>query len=200
MRKIIFVCMTFLIVCGCGVNKQAQQIAALEKCSYKLLSAEQITVGGTDISNLVNMEKLNLASLPGLALGLLTQDVPLKAKLNLEIKNPTSTVAAINNFEYQVLINSQELATGLVDQLVDVQPGGTTVVPVNINLNAYRFIANKQVMQDIAKLLQADSIATEAKGLLTVKIKPSIKVAGALVKYPGFFTINKEITRKMLFK
>lgn len=200
MRKIVFVCMTFLIVCGCGVNKQAQQIAALEKCSYKLLSAEQITVGGTDISNLVNMEKLNLASLPGLALGLLTQDVPLKAKLNLEIKNPTSTVAAINNFEYQVLINSQEFATGLVDQLVDVQPGGTTVVPVNINLNAYRFIANKQVMQDIAKLLQADSIATEAKGLLTVKIKPSIKVAGALVKYPGFFTINKEITRKMLFK
>lgn len=200
MRKILFVCMTFLIVCGCGVNKQAQQIAALEKCSYKLLSAEQITVGGTDVSNLVNMEKLNLASLPGLALGLLTQDVPLKAKLNLEIKNPTSTAAAINNFEYQVLINNQELATGLVDQLVDVQPGGTTVVPVNINLNAYRFISNKQVMQDIANLLQSDSGATETKGLLTVKIKPSIKVAGALVKYPGFFTINKEITRKMLFK
>lgn len=199
MKKILFVCMTLMVVCGCGVNKQAQQIAALEKCTYKLLSAEQITVGGTDISNLVNSEKLNLSSLPGLALGLLTQDVPLKARLNLEIKNPTSTAAAINNFEYQVLINSQELATGLVDQLVDVQPGGTTVVPVNINLNAYRFISNKQVMQDIAALLQPESGTTEGKGLLTVKIKPSIKVAGALVKYPGFFTINKEITRKMLF-
>ena len=200
MRKILFVCVSLLIISGCGVNKQAKQIAALEKCNYKLLSAEQVTVGGTDISNLVNAEKLNLTSLPGLALGLLTQDVPLKARLNLEITNPTTTAAAINNFEYQVLINSQELATGLVDQLVDVQPGTTTVVPVNINLNAYRFISNKQVMQDIANLLQSDASATDSKGLLTIKIKPSIKVAGALVKYPGFFTINKEITRKMLFK
>lgn len=200
MKKILSICIALIVLSGCGVNKQAQQIAALEKCTYKLLSAEQITVGGTNIGSIMNLEELNLASLPGLALGLLTQDVPLKAKLNLEIKNPTTTAAAINDFEYKVLINNQELATGLVNQLVEVQPGGTTVVPVNINLNAYQFISNKQVMQDIGAFLQAGSDSTEKKGLLTLKIKPSIKVAGALVKYPGFFTIDKEISSKTLFK
>ncbi len=200
MKKILAFGIVLLGLCGCGVNKQAQQIAALEKCKYKLLSAEQVTLGGTNIASFSNLQDINLASLPGLALGLLTQDVPLKARLNLEITNPTGTAAAINDFEYKVLINNQELATGLVNQLVDVQPGGTTVVPVNVNLNAYRFISNKQVMQEVAAFLQSGTDLVARKGMLTLKIKPSIKVAGALVKYPGFLTIDKEISSKVLFK
>lgn len=200
MKKILAFGIVLLVLCGCGVNKQAQQIAALEKCKYRLLSAEQVTLGGTNIASFSNLQDLNLASLPGLALGLLTQDVPLKARLNLEITNPTGTAAAINDFEYKVLINNQELATGLVNQLVDVQPGGTTVVPVNVNLNAYRFISNKQVMQEVAAFLQSGTDSVERKSMLTLKIKPSIKVAGALVKYPGFLTIDKEISSKVLFK
>lgn len=200
MKKILAFGIVLMVLCGCGVNKQAQQIAALEKCKYKLLSAEQVTLGGTNIASFSNLQDINLASLPGLALGLLTQDVPLKARLNLEITNPTSTAAAINDFEYKVLINNQELATGLVNQLVDVPPGGTTVVPVNVNLNAYRFISNKQVMQEVAAFLQSGTDPVARKGMLTLKIKPSIKVAGALVKYPGFLTIDKEISSKVLFK
>jgi LEA14-like dessication related protein len=198
MNKILTLCLTVVTLFGCGVNKQAQQIAALEKCTYKLISAENITIGGTSINNIVNMENLNLASLPGLALGLLRQDVPLKARLNLEIKNPSSSQAAINEFEYKVLINNQELATGFVNQLVDVQPGGTTMVPVDLNLNAYKFISNKKVMQEVAEFLKAGSGTEERKGLVTLKIKPSIKVGNTLVKYPGFISMDKEISSKIL--
>lgn len=198
MKKILITCLTLVAIFGCSVNKQAQQIAALEKCTYKLLSAENITVGGTSIADITNMENINLASLPGLALGLLRRDVPLKARLNLEIKNPTTSSAAINEFEYKVLINNQELATGFVNQLVDVQPGGTTVVPVDLNLNAYQFMSNKKVMQEISSFLQAGSGTEERKGMLTLKIKPSIKVGNTLVKYPGFFTVDKEISSKIL--
>jgi LEA14-like dessication related protein len=198
MNKILTLCLTVVTLFGCGVNKQAQQIAALEKCTYKLISAENITIGGTSINNIANMENLNLASLPGLALGLLRQDVPLKARLNLEIKNPSSSQAAINEFEYKVLINNQELATGFVNQLVDVQPGGTTMVPVDLNLNAYKFISNKKVMQEVVEFLQAGSGTEERKGLVTLKIKPSIKVGNTLVKYPGFISMDKEISSKIL--
>lgn len=198
MKKILILSLTVIALFGCGVNKQAQQIAALEKCTYKLVSADNITIGGTSVNNIVNMENLNLASLPGLALGLLRQDVPLKARLNLEIKNPTSSQAAINEFEYKVLINSQELATGFVNQLVDVPPGGTTVVPVDMNLNAYKFISNKKVMQEITEFLQAGDGTAERKGLLTLKIKPSFKVGNTMVKYPGFISVDKEISSKIL--
>lgn len=183
---------------GCGVNKQAQQIKALEKCKYKILSANNITVGGAELKNIVNAENINLASLPGLAFGLLRKDVPLRGKLNLEISNPTANDAAINEFEYKVLINNQELATGLVNQLVNVARGSKTVVPVDVNLNVYQFLSNKKVVDEVTKFLQAGPNDQEQKGLLTLKIRPSIHVGNSLVKYPGFITIDKEISSKIL--
>jgi LEA14-like dessication related protein len=198
MKKNILGCLIVFTIFGCGVNKQAQQIKALEKCTYKILSAQQVTVGGTDIKNIVNMENINLASLPGLAFGLLRKDVPLRGKLNLEITNPSGDDASINEFEYKVLVNNQELATGFVNQLVSVAAGSKTVVPVDVNLNAYQFLSNKKVMDDVRKFLQAGSGDAEQKGLLTLKIKPSIRVGGALVKYPGFITVDKEISSKIL--
>jgi hypothetical protein len=198
MKTAIFGCLTVLTIFGCGVNKQAQQIKALEKCTYKILSAKNITVGGTDLKNMVAGENINLASLPGLAFGLLRKDVPLRGKLNLEISNPTGNDASINDFEYKVLINNQELATGLVSKMVNVARGSKTVVPVDVNLNVYQFISNKKVMDQVSKFLQAGPNDPEQKGLLTLKIKPSIHVGNSSIKYPGFITVDKEISSKIL--
>jgi len=183
---------------GCGVNKQAQQIKALEKCTYAFKSADNITVAGTDVKNLLNNQNINLASLPGLAFGLLRRDVPLRARINMEITNPSGNLAAINEFEYKVLINNQELATGFVNQLVSVEPGSSVVVPVDVNANIYQFISNKKVMSEISDFMRGGSGGQERKGLVTLKIRPSIKVGNTLVKYPGFISIDKEVSSKIL--
>ena len=198
MKKVLFTCITLFTLAGCGINKQTQQIKALEKCTYKILSADQITVGGADVKRLIQTQDINLGSLPGLALGLLRKDVPLRGKLNMQISNPTSSDAAINEFEYKILVNNQEIATGFVNQLVDVRAGQNTVVPVDVNINVYQFVSNGKIMSDITKFLQGGSGANEQKGLLTLKIKPSIKIGNSLVKYPGFITIDKEISSKIL--
>ncbi|EDM35437.1 hypothetical protein PBAL39_13245 [Pedobacter sp. BAL39] len=198
MKKIVLFCLTAIVISSCGVNKQAQQIKALEKCTYRITSADQVTLGGADVKKLFDGQDLNLASLPALALGLLRQDVPLKARLNLEIKNPSSNVAAINEFEYKILINRQELANGFVNQEVNVAPGGTTVVPVDMIANLYPFVTNSKVMGEITEFMKGAKGGPEKKGILTLKIRPSIKVAGGLVKYPGFITIDKEVSSKIL--
>lgn len=198
MKYIIYVCLIAVTIAGCGINKQAQQIKALEKCTYRIVSADQITVAGADIKKLINDQDINLASLPGLALGLLRQDIPLKARLNLEVKNPTGDAASINQFEYKILINTQELAEGFVNQEVNIGAGQVTVVPVDMQLNLYPFLSNSKVMQEINDFLQARKGGPEKKGILTLKIKPSIKVGNTLVKYPGYITIDKEVSSKIL--
>ncbi|WP_442590544.1 hypothetical protein ACSBL2_04880 [Pedobacter sp. AW31-3R] len=198
MKKLILICVAAMTVFGCGVNKQAQQIKALEKCTYKVKSADNISVAGTDIKNLLNNQNINLSSLPGLAFGLLRKDVPLRARLNMEITNPSGNLAAINEFEYKVLINKQELATGFVNQLVSVEPGTTVVVPVDVNANVYQFISNAKVMSEITEFLRGGGSGPERKGLVTLKIRPSIKVGNTLVKYPGFISIDKEVSSKIL--
>jgi len=199
MKRILWMCLMTVAVAGCGINRQAQQIKALEKCKYRVTSADQITVAGVDVRQMLKNGDLNLAALPGLAFGLLRQDVPLKARLNLEITNPSGNDASINEFEYKILINNQELANGLVNQEVNVKAGGSTIVPVSTEVNIYPFVSNSKVMGEIAEFMKSGKNGgPEKKGMLTLKIKPSIKVGGALVKYPGFITIDKEVSSKIL--
>lgn len=199
MKRFFLYSLIIIGVCGCGINKQAQQMKALEKCTYRITSADEITVGGADVKKLFEGQDINLASLPGIAFGLLRQDVPLKARLNLEVKNPSGDIASINQFEYKILINNADLAEGVVNQEVVVPAGQSTVVPVNMVVNLYPFVSNKKVMSEVSEFLKAGKTgSTEKKGLLTLKIRPSIKVGNSLVKYPGFITIDKEITSKIL--
>lgn len=199
MKKLLLLCLTAIVISSCGINRQAQQIKALEKCKYSITSAEQITLGGADVKRMINNQDINLGSLPGLALGLLRKDVPLRARLNLEVRNPTGNDASINEFEYKILINRQELATGFVNQALNVAAGQTSTVPVDMEINVYPFVSNSKVMGEITDFLKSGKNGgAEKKGILTLKIRPSIKVGNTLVKYPGFITVDKEISSKIL--
>lgn len=198
MNKIGFFLLLFIGLSACSINKQAQQIKALEKCDYKLIDATQVSLAGTDIRKLINEQSVSLVNVPALALGYLRKDIPLRATLNLEISNPSSTLAAINNFEYKILINQQEIATGTIDQRVSIDAGQRVQVPVQLNANVYPFVSNNKIMGDIGDFLSSASKGTEKKGIVTLKIKPSILIGGNLVKYPGFITIDKEVSSKIL--
>lgn len=198
MKKILLVCFAALTILGCGINKQAQQIKALEKCKYRIISAERLSVAGADVKKVISGQDLNLGSLPGLAFGLLRKDVPFHATLNMEIANPSGALAAINQFEYKVLINKQELATGFVNQQVSVAAGQSVIVPVDVNVNVYQFISNAKVMSEISDFFRGGGVGAERKGLVTLKIRPSIMVGNTLVQYPGFISIDKEISSKIL--
>src|SRR6476620_7816648 len=123
MKRLSIVILFAVIAAGCGLNKQARQIEALEKCTYEISSADSIYLAGRDISRLVKNKTLELRNVPELALALFRKNIPLKARVNLAITNPTSTEAAINQFEYIVLIKNQEIANGFVNQKVSIQPG-----------------------------------------------------------------------------
>jgi len=198
MNKLFSICLLAVTLWSCGINKQAQQIKALEKCTYKIASADQITIAGTDVRSILEKDNINIGSLPGLALGFLRKDIPMRAKINLEINNPTGDLASINEFEYKILINQAEIATGFVNQQVVVQPGKSTVVPVDINANVFPFLSNSKVMDEVARFFKASQGGAEQKGIVTLKIKPSFMVGNSLVKYPGFITIDKEVSSKIL--
>jgi len=197
-KKIALFAVLATLGLGCGLNKQARQIKALEDCTYKIVSADQILVAGTDVKKLLADGNINLASMPGVALGMLRRDIPLNARINLQITNPSQNAAAINNFEYKVLINSQQLVEGVVNQLISIEPGASVTVPVSLTSNIYPLMSDSKMLNDILGFLQGGAGGPERKGLVTIKIKPSIMVGSQLVKYPGFITIDKEISSKIL--
>ncbi|WP_165304949.1 LEA type 2 family protein [Pedobacter sp. SYP-B3415] len=197
-KKMGLLLATAVVFAGCGVNRQAQQVKTLEKCRYRLVSAENVRVAGADVSSLIRGEQLNIGSLPGLALGLLRKNVPLDARLNLEVSNPTGNTAAINRFEYKIQVNRQDLAEGMVNNGFSIAPGQTMVVPVNLTSNVYNLVANADVADRVIKALRKKSKDNEVLGLLTIKIKPTIMLGNTAVTYPGYITIDKEISSQIL--
>lgn len=199
MKNTLLLCLVVIGLFSCGVNRQAQQIKALEDCKYRITSVNQVTVAGTDIKKLIKEQNFSITSLPGVALGLLRKDIPLNANLNLEISNPSSKLAAINQFEYKILVNNTDLAEGVINQNVSIAQGETVSVPVQLSSNIYGLITNGNVFNDIVKAAQKGSSSKDEKlGLLTIKIKPTFMLGNTPFKYPGYITINKDISSKIL--
>ncbi len=200
MKKLAIIFLVAMVFTACGLNKQARQIEALEKCTYEISSADSIYLAGRDVSKLIKDRSFDLSNMPELALALFRKNIPLKARVNLTISNPTANEAAINQFEYLVLIKNREIANGFVNQKVSVAPGGSVTVPVRVNSNIYSFISNGKTMEEILDFVRGgESGAAERKGVVTIRIKPTIEVGGKLVKYPGYITIDKEVSSKILF-
>ena len=197
MKKYIFICILAFIASSCGVSRK---IDILEKCNYSIKSADSVFLAGKDISKLVKNKTFELSNVPGIALALFRKNIPLSANVKLSINNPTSKTASINQFDYIILIKGQELAAGSVDRKISVESGATTIVPVQINSNVYSFLSNGKTMEElIAFMGGAESGPGEKKGLVTIKIRPSFMVGNKSIKYPGYISIDKELSSKILF-
>ncbi|HEY1025057.1 MAG TPA: hypothetical protein VGE26_07830 [Sphingobacteriaceae bacterium] len=199
MKKNIFIAIIALSVSACGINRQVDNLKAFEKCKYEVTAADSVYVGNMDVSQIVNKNGFDLVKMPGIVFAMLRKDVPLKARLKLKIQNPTNAEAAINQFEYKVLHKSIELASGYVNEKVRVEPnGGVTTVPIDIHSNIYHVLADPKAQQAFVDFISDDG-SPGKKAVLTIKIKPTLDIGNKQIKYPGYITIDKEITNKILF-
>ena len=203
MKNIVLLLFVAVLFSACrSLNGQVDQIKALEKCKYEVSSVDSIYAANVNIRDIRGKEITDLLKAPRLALAIMRKNVPLKARVNLVINNPTNQLAAINQFEYKILIKTRELAGGFVNQKISISPnGGTTTIPIQINSNVYHILSDDKAMDAITDfLIGSDDNDKERKGMVTIKIKPTLDFGNRQITYPGYITIDKEISSKNLFK
>ena len=183
---------------GCGIGQQAKELKTLADCRYNISRVENITLSGTDVRKLFNRDELNLAGVPSLALGFISKNIPLNADLTLSITNPTGNYAAIQHFDYEILINKHSFTEGTVNELIDVALNETKEVTLPLSSNIYSFLVNDSVRHDIEQFVRATRDKMERNAIVTIKIKPAIMIGDKLLKYPGFIEIDREIDNRLL--
>lgn len=202
MRKVLVLALISLplLFSRCSRNGQLSQAKALGNCRYTIASADSIYLAGIDVRQLRKIEDINPARYPRLATGLLTRNVPLDARVSIDITNPTNKLAGINQLEYRILLAGQELFNGFLNQRIEVQPGGgRTRVPVRLNTNAYQLLTDEKTRVAFTQLVQNLSGNTGTQpSKLTIKIKPTLDLFGKQVNYPGYITIDQDVTNKIL--
>ncbi|WP_461108337.1 hypothetical protein [Spirosoma koreense] len=198
-KRLVFALLALpLLFSRCSMNQQISQAKALGDCRYTLASADSIYLAGIDVREFRKLDDLNLGRFPRLATGLLTRNVPLDARVNLDITNPTGKLAGINQLEYKVLLAGQELFNGFLNQRIEVQPGGKTRVPIKLNTNAYQLITDAKTRDAFTQLMQNMSGAANTQpSKLTIKIKPTLALGNKAINYPGYITIDQDVTNKI---
>ncbi|WP_134089352.1 LEA type 2 family protein [Olivibacter sp. XZL3] len=188
--------MLLLVFMACGVNQQAKQIKALEQCKYEVKSVDSVFLAGTDVVQLLRSGNIDTRSMGGVAMGMLRKEIPLKGILKLKITNPTTNLAGINQFQYQLLMKDRTLATGLVNQQIKVKPGETAEIPVLIDANVYGLLSNGSVLQELSDFISGKNPNQES--VLTIKLKPTIAIGNKTINYPGWITFDRKVTRNLL--
>lgn len=189
----------------CSVSRQMKEAKTFGDCKYAVASIDSIYLAGTDVRELRNIKTIkdfDPTKYPALGLAVLRKKVPLDLRVNLDIKNPTNTLAAINQLEYIISLSNNEVFRGFLNKRIEVYPGtASTVVPVQLSTNAYDLLMNGETRDAFISMIQSLSGKSDTKpARLTIKIKPTLAVGDKQVNYPGYITFEQEITSNMVME
>lgn len=188
------VLLVLFFMTSCGIDRQAKELRALEKCKYELVSADSVFLAGTDVRQLIESRRVDVSRLPGVALGFLSGNVPLSAILNVQVTNPTNTLAGIGQFSYIIEVEGHQIIDGTSDLPVRVPAGETVVVPVKLQGNMYALLSNQEVLQRVVGYMQTLQSGVSAGPVnMAIKIKPTLALGNTAIDYPGFITINRRV-------
>ena len=192
MKKIPYFLLIFLVI-GLSSCRTVREIKNLAKCDFRMTTTEKTNISGVNVQNVQSYGDLNLFDAAQIiTVYQTTKGVPLGVTLNVEARNPNDKLAAMNFMEWIAEIDGMEIARGVLDQRIEVAPGGgTAIFPIKISADLVKVFASKQGQEAASKGLGL-SDGNNRPTRLTLKIKPSISIGKGFVKYPGYIKLNKE--------
>lgn len=191
MKKLLYIPFCLLLLQSCSV---LSELSALKRCEFRLYSLQDPGICGIDLSEKRSLSDFTFLEGQLVATNFLRGTLPFDITINMEVRNPGNTPAAVNSIEWLAYVDDLEVAGGKVDRRIEVPPsGGLAIIPVKVHADLIDYMEgdNPQTMMNFAMNL----IGTSDKASnLILKIKPSLLVGGQTIPYPGFFTVTHEFS------
>jgi len=192
---IIFSCFLIVPFTGCDVTRQAQQVSDLARCDFRILSAEDINVGGVMLQNIRSVSDLNFSDVALIMAGLASPTLPLTLQLNIEGRNPNVRVAGLNRLEWILFIDDNQMTSGILDKPITIPAKGTSVFPVQIGLDLKQVLSGKSASAILNFCMNLTGVGNEPTRF-KIKLKPTIIVSGKERTLPGYITVKTEYASK----
>ena len=177
---------------ACKVGEQVTQMVNFTKCQFRVSSVNNITLAGVNVQKIQNFNQINTMDVINLTTAFASGTLPLSMTVNVDVKNPNSSQAALNKFEWIFLIDQTELINGVVNQKVQVAPnGGISTVPLHVNVDLKK-VLNSQSANSLINLALNLVDASNKPSRISLKLKPSVMIGNYPLNYPGYISIQKE--------
>jgi len=179
---------------SCGISEQVQQAKAFKDTQIRLASVEQATVAGIDVTQIRQPSDLSTIDKARLATAYATGNLPLRMRVNLEIRNPNDETAALNELDYIALLDGKQVATGRSTERIEVGPNSTALAPVALESNL-RDAVGEQSGEALADLVLGLADRNRQPVRLTMRIRPTfITSSGRRIAPAGYINLDKEFT------
>ncbi len=185
-----------LLILSLGSCSTLRELASLKQCEFRMQGVRNVVAAGVNISGQTSISGLNLLD-AGKILGALKQgSLPVNLVLDVEIRNPNQQLAALNRTDYIAYLDGNEIFNGSTSQRVEI-PGNnqTATLPLNIQFDLYKLMQGK-AQNAVLNLLFNLAGASSVPSTLTLKVKPSVSLAGMIIPYPGFIDVTTQFGGK----
>ena len=190
-RRISFTLIISFLFSSCSILDQSKEMKTFTKCMFRLVDVQDVVLAGVDVQDVQSFSDLSFTEASALSMSALTGKLPLGLTVNIEIKNPNPEQASMTDMYWILLVDDIEITEGKVGQKVVVPPGGSTIMPVDVQVDLFKIMTGESadaVMNFGLNLAGSGNAPSRVK----LKIKPYINIAMTRIKYPGFFTIEEE--------
>jgi LEA14-like dessication related protein len=191
MKKSTVFILMLQVLSGCSV---LTELSAFKSCEFRLYSFQDPAVCGIGISDRSSWSDFSFMDAQAVGANLLRGTLPFDITVNVEARNPGTVTAAVHSIEWLAYIDELEVAGGTLDRPIEVPPsGGLAIIPLKVHADMFDFLEgdNPQAMMNFAMNLLG---AGDQPSQISMKIKPSVRVGGTPISYPGFFTITREFS------
>ncbi|MEJ7829705.1 MAG: hypothetical protein WKF91_15960 [Segetibacter sp.] len=195
----VFLTLALVTAPGCGASRLVQEMKNFSKSKFRLLSVDSTTLAGVDVRRVSQASDISLADKARIVAAYAAGALPLYATLNLEAKNTTSEPASMSSFDWIMLLDGNEVATGTSRERIVLPADSTVSVPFSLPVNTdVRRLASKGPRDAIANLVLGLVDLSRNPTRLSLKIKPTIMIGSRSFKYPGYVTLTKEFNSNQL--
>ena len=172
---------------------QLQQMQNMAKCEFRINKVENIQLASINIQNIKSYQDLSLLDATKITAAVAGGKLPLSLRLNLDVKNPNTTTAAMNKLEWILMIDDIQMLEGISNQKVTIAPNTTSSLPLDMRFDLKEVLSGESgstLLNFAFNLADAGGAPTR----IMLKAKPTIMVGSFPLTYPGYINIKKDFT------
>ncbi len=192
-HNLLYILLLIISLSSCRSISQGKRFS---QCQFRTTTMDNMALAGIPLPpTLQNLSEMNFLDVGRIMASFATGgEFPLTFIQNVEIRNPnTNDVAAINRLDWILFVDGKEITQGSNDQRVEVQPNSVTNMPLSFKIDLRKVIssgASGAFLNLVLNLVKQ----SKKPSTITFKVKPSFKIAGAMIGYPGYISLTQEFS------
>ena len=171
------------------VASQFSSVANLANCEFALKNVSNVSVAGVNVKNLTN-GNLSATDIVKLVAAYQSKQVPLNLDVNVNVKNPTTTQAAMTALDWILAIDGSDMANGVSNKNYTIKPSTTTTVPLPVSTDLGKLFSQKglDALKNFASSFTSEGISSK----VGLRVRPSLSVGTTQVPFPNYITLEKK--------